>query len=152
VHPPLSYVFMSVYRDADSIDFGMDELDTKNKIAPKMGTAALMRLRFTQDMSGAAGDGGYALVDGEAGDEAGVELKSTASGASAEVADKATKYAKLSGEDADAALKEAATSAAADVAKISEDFISIAAARKVGASPTKTAESTASANSATGLV
>ncbi|KAJ1432633.1 protein-tyrosine phosphatase-like protein [Ochromonadaceae sp. CCMP2298] len=70
-------------KNADSIDFGMKELDTKKKISPKMGTAALMRLRFTQDMSGAAGDAsGYALVGGESAEE-GVEITEKQSAARA---------------------------------------------------------------------
>ena len=75
-------MLIQFYRTADSIDFGLDQLDTKKKIRPKLGTDIQMRLRFVQsssqrDASGPVpgGKSGYALVstDGESGGNLGAD-------------------------------------------------------------------------------
>lgn len=80
-----------VCRTAESIDFGLDQLDTKKKVRPKLGINVMMRLRFVQSAAQRegpealpnGGKEGYALVssDGDAGaaalgaeEEEGVEM------------------------------------------------------------------------------
>lgn len=92
------FCFCFFHSVAETIDFGLDQLDTKKKVRPTLGAEIALRLRFVPtaaqlDGSGATGTGtGYALVnsDGDAitdsstgnlGASEGVEL--TATGASA---------------------------------------------------------------------
>lgn len=76
-------LFISV---AETIDFGLDQLDTKKKIRPKLGETIAMRLRFVPsaaqlDGSGATGTG-YALVTSDG--DAGANLGATTSGSAGE--------------------------------------------------------------------
>lgn len=71
------YVFLMSLRTADTVDFALDQLDTKKKVRAKLGPEIAVRLRFVQSAAQREGDGGavprggkdgYALVasDGDA--------------------------------------------------------------------------------------
>lgn len=98
---------------AESIDFGLDQLDTKKKIRPKLGEGIAMRLRFVPsaaqlDGSGATGTG-YALVTSDG--DAGANLGATGSTGSAGEGVELTAGVKSSAVASSAAMSSAAASA-----------------------------------------
>jgi hypothetical protein len=62
-----------MFRNVDYIDFGVDQLDIKKAMKPKLGPDVVLRLRFGQPSAGTAiGGKGYAMIQN--GEETSLEM------------------------------------------------------------------------------